>query len=187
MRIKINPASLHLNELSLDNADDIETNINKHGDHYMIGERNKHLSIIGFARLTVTESNSDSIELTVTRSARGVDKREANENAKLINYNFKQKGSDLLFDEIFTVLTDAKFRKQVLDLRLKLPKGKVIYFDESVKYVLNDIDNTSNTWEGDMVGRLWIMTERGLRCIDCKDLDKHEDEETDSDTKKSMK
>ena len=187
LRIKINPASLHLNELSLDNADDIETNINKHGDHYMIGERNKHLSIIGFARLTVTESNSDSIELTVTRSARGVDKREANENAKLINYNFKQKGSDLLFDEIFTVLTDAKFRKQVLDLRLKLPKGKVIYFDESVKYVLNDIDNTSNTWEGDMVGRLWIMTERGLRCIDCKDLDKHEDEETDSDTKKSIK
>lgn len=183
LRIKLNPAMLNLAELDLDNADDMETNITKHSHDYLIGERKTHLNIIGFAELNVSESNTDSIELVVTKSARGVDKREANENAKLIKYNFKQNGSELVFDEIFTVLTDAKFRKQELDIKLKIPKGKVIYFDESVKYLLNDIDNTTNTWDGDMVGRRWIMTERGLRCIDCKDLDKHEDEETDSDTK----
>jgi hypothetical protein len=36
---------------------------------------------------------------------------------------------------------------------------------------LDDVDNTTNTWDGDMVARRWIMTEKGLKCIDCENLE----------------
>jgi len=54
----------------------------------------------------------------------------------------------LIIDEIFSANAESKFRSQDVDIKLKLPKGKVIYFDKSVKHLLNGIDNTSNTGTG---------------------------------------
>ena len=61
--------------------------------------------------------------------------------------------------------------------------GKIIYFDKSVKYLLDDIDNTSNTWDGKMISRRWKMTEKGLECIDCEGLDRDDDEDYNSHEK----
>jgi len=37
---------------------------------------------MGYASLNVIESNSDSVELVISRIARGYNKKEANENAR---------------------------------------------------------------------------------------------------------
>lgn len=175
--VKLNPAMITLRPFGFDNADDLDTYFGKNNSGYQFGEHDKKLSIIGCAGLDVIQSNSDSIELVINYEARGNTKREANENAKSIKYAYTQNNSELIFDEVFTVLAGTKFRAQEVDIKLKLPKGKVIYFDKSVKYLLDDIENTTNTWDGNMVGRRWQMTDRGLICIDCEGLGENDEEE----------
>lgn len=169
--VKMDPRAKDLKLITFENNDDLEISMtNNHGD-YVFGEKDGKRSIIGYAELNVVESNSDSIELIVTRSSHGHTKKEANENAKAVSYSLKQVGNELVFDEIFLVNEDSKFRAQDVDIKIRLPKGKVIYFDKSVKHMLDDIDNTTNTWDGDMIERRWIMTEHGLKCIDCDGLE----------------
>ncbi len=40
---------------------------------------------------------------------------------------------------------------------------------ERERDIINDIDNVTNTWDGDMVEHTWVMTQNGLACIDCAD------------------
>jgi len=177
--IKLNPAVNVLSRYNYDNTDDIESAISRDHDGYYFGEQNRQLSILGYAGLNVVESPSDSVELTVSRVSRGFDKRDANENAKSIQYAYLQNQNVLSFDEIFSVGEGNKFRIQEVNLKLKVPRGTVVYFDRSVKYLLDDIENTTNTWDGNMIDRRWKMTGRGLKCIDCDNLDSmDEDDET---------
>jgi phage shock protein PspC (stress-responsive transcriptional regulator) len=178
--VKMTPGLEQVKELSFDNDDDIDTYMNRNHGGYYFGEHDKKLSVIGYAGLSVVESNSDSVELIISRTSRGSDKRNANENAKAISYGYHQNGRELIFDEIFTVSQGIKFRAPEVDIRLKIPRGKVVYFDNSLKYMLDDIQNTSNTYDRDMVRRRWVMTGKGLQCIDCNDLD-NMDEEGDWD------
>lgn len=169
--VKMNPAFMTIKNLAYDNSDDLENYLSHTHSGFTFGEEGKTLSVIGFAGLNVVESNTDSVEMVITQSSRGGSKKEANESARSIKYAYRQNGRELIFDEVFTVAAGSKFRAQELDIKLKLPKGKVIYFDKSVKNLLDDVDNTTNTWDGDMVSRRWVMTDKGLKCIDCDDLE----------------
>ncbi len=169
--IKLNPALATLKTLNYDNNDDLDTYFGKNHSGYQFGEVKGKLSIIGFAGLDIVESKTDSVELVINYTSRGPTKRDANENAKTIKYSYKQINNQLIFDEIFSVMEGSKFSAQEVDIKLSLPKGKVIYFDKSVRNLLDDVENTTNTWDGHMVGRRWQMTENGLKCIDCEGLD----------------
>ncbi len=169
--VKLNPAMATLKPFGFDNVDDLDTYFGRNNSGYKFGDLNGKLSIIGGAGLDIIESSSDSIELVINYEARGNNKRESNENAKSIKYTYSQNNNELIFDEVFTIMAGTKFRAQEVNIKLKLPKGKVIYFDKSVKYFLNDVENTTNTWDGNMIGRRWKMTDRGLECIDCVGLD----------------
>ncbi|MCC6371891.1 MAG: hypothetical protein IT236_12855 [Bacteroidia bacterium] len=168
---------------------DNETNI----EHYLARNHKRNgfcfpefdhkMGVIGFAKLNVSESSGDSTELIITKSSKGAFKKEANENAREIKYNYTQTKNELVFDEIFFVTPGVKFRDPEVDIRLHLPIGKVVCFDNSLKYMLNDVENTTNTWDGYMVGRRWIMTEKGLKCIDCDNLESDEDSEEDKEDK----
>ena len=175
--VRMSPGTVNVKDMKFENNDDIDHYLSNNHGGYFFGESNGHLSVIGYADLDVIESNSDSVEMTITRVSRGQNKKEANENARSIEYSYRQVGNVLIFDEIFKVLEGTKFRAQELDIKIKLPKGKVIYFDKSIKQMLDDVQNTSHTWDGKMVSRRWKMTERGLECIDCEGLDVDHEEE----------
>lgn len=176
--VKMNSGNEIIKRMMLDNEDDVETYLNKNHSGYTFLESNKQIGIVGFADLNVTESEDDSAVMIIHQSARGLSKKDANENARAIRYAYKINKNEIIFDQLFFVEQGLKFRGQEVEIKLKLPKGKVIYFDKSVKYLLNDVDNTTNTWDGDMVARRWQMTEKGLKCIDCENLtsvDEHDD------------
>ncbi|MBX3164294.1 MAG: PspC domain-containing protein [Bacteroidetes bacterium] len=156
------------------NSDDDDEKLYR-GYHFEHSE--KGYAILGYAALEVVESDNDSTELIIYRSARGSSEKEANENAKDILYAYSQTNNALIFDEVFALPPHSKFKAQHLYAKLKLPKGKVIYFDKSVKYFLDDADNTTNTWEGDMINRRWKMTGNGLQCLDCDNLNERSEDE----------
>jgi hypothetical protein len=127
----------------------------------------------------IVEANTDSIEVVVYYNSQGESKQIANNNAKNIQFQLKQIGNELILDQIFTVKAGEKFRAQDVDVKIKLPKGKVIVLDKSLRGLLDNVDNVTNTWDGDMINRRWYMGEKGLRCIDCAGIDT--DDEGDYD------
>ena len=114
----------------------------------------------------VEKAPTDQFELIQVFTAEGRTEKEAMDNVKSIKYNFEQKDSTLMLSDHFPIPKGVKFRNQKVLLILKVPVGKSIYIDESMVDILDDIDNVTNTWDGDMGGHTWKMTDAGLMCTD---------------------
>jgi hypothetical protein len=131
--------------------------------------------LIGHAQLNIIKSQNNQLELVIVKEAKAEDKLTANERAKNIVYKATQNDSTVVFDNIFKVNNADKFRFQNVTAILKLPVGQIIYLDKTVENLIYDIENVTNTYDGDMIERRWIMTEAGLECLDCEGLDEHSD------------
>jgi phage shock protein PspC (stress-responsive transcriptional regulator) len=172
--LKMNEADINYSELQVsDEAEEGEEDfsVNRKHSNYMIGKHNDIKYLLGFARLNIIKSQTDKIELVVVKEANGSDKQIAKIRAQRISYNIVQHDSLLLFDNIFKVNDADKFRKQDITVILKLPVGKIVYLDKSLENLIYDLENITNTYDGDMLNRRWAMTENGLRCIDCDGID----------------
>lgn len=147
------------------------------GGSYYIGKKGSESRIFGKAELNIVQATGDQFEMYIIKKARGEDRKAATERAKAIDYKFVQKDSLITFDELFMVASNEKFRVQEVQVLIKVPRGKVIYLDRTMYPFINDIENTTNTWDGDMIDRRWVMTKDGLACLDCQGLDLDDDED----------
>lgn len=121
----------------------------------------------GHVTLNIVKADGDKFELIQTNIARGLTEKQAYENAKGILYNMEQKDSLLSFSNYFPINEKMKYRGQRVKLLLKIPAGKSVYLAEGSEHLIYDIDNVTNTYDGDMVGHTWTMTDRGLDCLSC--------------------
>jgi phage shock protein PspC (stress-responsive transcriptional regulator) len=177
--VKANSSDNILKNYNFTNSVEVEQRLSKGKNDYVFGIAGSQLTVIGNVDVDIVEANTDSIEVVVYYNSQGESKQIANNNAKNIQFQLKQIGNELILDQIFTVKAGEKFRAQDVDVKIKLPKGKVIVLDKSLKGLLDNVDNVTNTWDGDMINRRWYMGEKGLRCIDCAGIDT--DDEGDYD------
>ncbi len=133
------------------------TLLSKVDDHYRLG----------YPRLDIVPSETDSFQLIVLQLSSGADKKEATTFARNISYETLQKDSSLLFNSYFDIAPADKFRGQELKIILKVPVNKSIHLSKHMAKIIFDIDNTTNTLDREMVNRTWKMTSEGLECIDC--------------------
>ncbi|MCC7050767.1 MAG: PspC domain-containing protein [Bacteroidia bacterium] len=125
------------------------------------------LLYFGYPKLDIIKSTTDSFEIEVVRTSRGVSKKDAYSKAKNLNYEYLIKDSAILLDSYFSTPLTDKFRAQELKIILKIPVGKTIYLHDNLEGFMYDVDNITNTYDSDMLGHKWLMTNEGLSCIDC--------------------
>ncbi|MBI2279539.1 MAG: PspC domain-containing protein [Bacteroidetes bacterium] len=123
-----------------------------------------------YVRLEIEKSKTDSIQLEVKFSSNGSTTKEAIKNARTINYNYQITDSALVIDNYLSTLKDHKIRGQQVELTLYIPLYQVVYLDESVKELLFDVENVTDTYDKEMIRNKWIMLESGLTCLDCLDI-----------------
>ena len=138
-----------------DEDEDFQLNIN---DNRFLSQK---------VKLDIVKSPTDSFELVEILYARGGSRKNAIDNASHISYVFLQNDSALKLDRHFTLSPEEKYRAQKVQLLLRVPVGGKVKLDESLKNYIYDIDNIENVLDRDMLNRTWIMTEKGLRCVDC--------------------
>ncbi len=117
--------------------------------------------------LDVQKADGNQFQLIKITSARGPNRKEAEESANGIVYEIKQEDALLKFSRDYLLPINTKFRAQEVRLILKVPVGKSVFLGENTEDIIYDIKNTTNTWDNDMVGHTWTMTNRGLECISC--------------------
>lgn len=177
--LKLNQTALNYEELNMSDEDQDEDShvvIRKNHDNYMIGKHDGIKYLLGKAQLNIIKSQSDKIELVIVKEAKGYDKKDATFRAKNISYQVVQNDSLLIFDDIFKANNADKFRAQDVTVILKVPVGKTVYLDKSIENLMYDVENVTNTFDGDMVNRRWIMTESSLKCVDCNGISSNNDE-----------
>lgn len=121
--------------------------------------------------MTIEPSDSDSIEMITTYRSHGKTKKDATKKIKQISYNVEQQDSNLLFKSYFKAPKEDRLRGQEVRVVLKLPVGQGVYLDKSMKQIVYNIENVSNTWDDDMMGKKWIMLKEGLTCLDCPNIE----------------
>ncbi|MBK8498225.1 MAG: PspC domain-containing protein [Flavobacteriales bacterium] len=115
-----------------------------------------------WARLDVERSADSLFHLKVLREAHGSTAKAALDRARGINFNYKQEGDVLRVSPVLNYAATDKFRAQDIHFTLEMPLGGSIFLRPGSKAVIYDIDNVTNTWDRDMIGHTWTMTERGL-------------------------
>jgi phage shock protein PspC (stress-responsive transcriptional regulator) len=133
-------------------------------DGFSINDNNDTIRI-SRVNLDIIKADGDKFELVKIVRGRGANRREAEKNANAISYEIMQEDSLIKFSEDFLLPKGTRFRDQKVQMILKVPVGKSIYLANDMDNVIYDVQNVTNTYDGDMVGRTWTMTENGLECL----------------------
>jgi len=81
---------------------------------------------VGVPRLKFIESDTDSFQIILYNTARGIDHKTAKVRAENIIYNFYQKDSVLVLDPYFTVPDNELWRSQKVKVIINVPEGKKV-------------------------------------------------------------
>ncbi len=118
--------------------------------------------MLGQPTLDVEKSGNEDFSILIKKASRGKTRETAKEASEDIIYKYVHTDSTLVFDPYFIIEEGIKWRGQEVEITVKVPEGKAVYLDDDMVKIIHDIENVSNTWDGDMVGKTWIMKPEGL-------------------------
>jgi phage shock protein PspC (stress-responsive transcriptional regulator) len=98
-----------------------------------------------------------------TAEAQGGSRRAARERAGGIDFQVRTDSTGQIFvGDLLNYAKADRFRGQRVQLTLYLPVGQRVHLDPNTSAYLKDVSNTSDAWDEDMAGRMWLMTDQGL-------------------------
>ena len=120
----------------------------------------KHL--FAFPQIDIIRGHSDQIIIEVEKEGRGSDRREALRNADDIEYHIIQQDSIILFDAVYSIIDNNRWRFPEVNITVKVPEGYILYLDESIEEQLDYIKKEKYYRNDEMTNKYWIMTDEGL-------------------------
>ncbi|MFQ5334563.1 MAG: hypothetical protein ACE5DN_00655, partial [Flavobacteriales bacterium] len=118
-------------------------------------------------RMDIISSNTDSFEVSITRSAKGSTKKDAYNRARNISYRTSGNDCHIGFGPCYSIEKDDKWRVQQLDIEVRVPEGKTVFIAKGMEQIIYDIQNATNTRDKDMPGHFWTVKSGVLTCADC--------------------
>ena len=98
----------------------------------------------------IAKSPNDSFQVTMKKTSRGYDRKEANSLASLINFNVTQKDSILLLDKGIAINKTDKFRNQMVVITVYVPVGKQIRVNKGIGWPVHfGTGRWDNDWDND--------------------------------------
>ena len=106
-----------------------------------IDEDSLKLSLVDF---TVEKSLDADYHVILVKKSMGRSLNDARTRAGQIQYNISSKDSILDIGNGFAISKDSKYRGQMIELRIQVPVGKKLRFDETVTRKLNPVEIRMN-------------------------------------------
>jgi phage shock protein PspC (stress-responsive transcriptional regulator) len=102
-----------------------------------IGEDSLRLSLVDF---TVEKSADGDYHVILVKKSMGRSVTDAKTRAGQIQYSISSKDSTLDIGNGFAISKDSKYRGQMIELKIQVPVGKKLRFDESIMDKLNPVE-----------------------------------------------
>ncbi len=135
-----------------------------------------------FVELDIKQAPGNEAYLKIITEAQGPNRKEARKNTADVIMEYKITDSIIEVPLYYLLRQNTRFRGQEINISLYLPAGSSVYLDETMADIIYDIDNISNEWDWDMIGRTWEMTPHGLNCQGCDLPSQYLEEETETDS-----
>jgi len=132
-------------------------------DHFKLGNVDGKEVLIGIPQLKIEKNDESGFSVILNKISKGANAATAKNNADEIPYKFQLKDSLVNLEPAF--ILPSIWRNQKVNLKLKVPVGKTIYLDESLKNILWDVKNVSDTYDYEMVNKYWTMKPDGLTLV----------------------
>jgi phage shock protein PspC (stress-responsive transcriptional regulator) len=120
-------------------------------DGWNISSDTLRLSLVKF---TFDKSSDNNYQVTINKVSEGRTTAEATNRAEKIRYNASFKDSILDLGSGYAVDRESKYRGQRVEIKILVPVGRRIRFDETVKYKLNPVNirvRRGRAWRNDEV------------------------------------
>jgi hypothetical protein len=122
-------------------------------------------------RLNVYPSNDSLVYVKTRKRSEGQSRKDARENARLIEHEVELSGDELLVPGFFLSDVNNRFADQRVYVDVYLPENQVIYLEQSSRTFLYEVDNIQGVYDNDMAGHHFRMTRDGLDCMDCEEFE----------------
>ncbi len=163
--------------LKMINDDDIyyRHNLRSSSHKYEVEIDGKPKVYSNHVKVDVKKSNSNKAYLTIQKESRGKNRSNANRNAKKIEYKYKMIENTFVLDAYFLTHFKNIWKDEKVNITFYLPEGVTVYFDNTVKNFLDNVDNEGDIYDKEMANHHFIMTDKTLSCTDC--IEEEEKEE----------
>ncbi len=118
--------------------------------------------------LTLRGHRDSVFTLVTDYEARGRSRQQAQENARMAEYNVKRQDSILTFDSNITFKNEASFRFQEIAMVLYVPQGEIFYMEDDLEYILRNTIHRYGYSVHDIADNQWMFTKSGLECVTCE-------------------
>jgi len=136
------------------------------------------------ANIEIEGYDGKTIQVISYAKSQGLTRKEAEMNAKKIQYNYLQKGNDIRFDTHFSLL-EARFRAQRMKVKIMIPYGKSFSMTRAFAYYMDNVLESGYFHEEGQdlfIGSLWTFSaDKGLVCLN---RTPHSEEESKDETDK---
>ena len=136
------------------------------------------------ANIEIEGYDGKMIQVITYAKSQGLTRKEAESNAKKVQYKYLQKGKDLRFDTHFS-LVDSRFRAQRMKVKIMIPYGKSFSMTRAFAYYMDNVLESGYFHEEGQdlfIGSLWTFSaDKGLVCLN---RTPHSEEESKDETDK---
>jgi phage shock protein PspC (stress-responsive transcriptional regulator) len=155
--------------LKIQNDDAIyyQHNLKRTSERHQVIIDNKQLMYTNDIRLDVKKSTSGSAYIVIQKESYGRNSVKARQNAQKIQYKYTVQNNQLILDAFFLSELKNNFKEEEIEITVFIPETSSIYFDNSIKNFLNDVENETDIYDKEMVNHHFIMTSTVLKCTDC--------------------
>ena len=127
----------------------------------------KLMTYSNYIKVDVKRSASDESYIIIQKESRGKNKSNASKNAENIKYKYKVIDNTIVLDAYFLSAYKNMWKDEEVNITIYLTENATVYFDNSTKNFLNDVDNEADIYDKEMVNHHFIITESTLKCTDC--------------------
>ena len=144
-------------------------NLRRSSHKYEVEVDGKTKVYSNYVKVDVKKSNSNDAYLLIQKESRGKSRSKANRNAEKIEYKYEIIGNEYVLDAYY--LSDFKnmWKDEEINVTFYLPEGVTVYFDNTTRNFLYNVDNEEDIYDKEMVNHHFKMTDKTLKCTDCKE------------------
>lgn len=166
--------------LKMENDDNVyyRHNLRRSSRKYEVEVAGKTKVYSNYVKVDVKKSNSDDAYVIIQKESRGKTRSKANKNAEKIEYKYEIDGTDFTLDAFYLSEFRNLWKDEEVNVTFYLPEGVTVYFDNTVKNFLYNVDNDEDIYDKDMANHHFKMTDKTLTCTDCIEEDDEIEEET---------
>ncbi|MBE7687787.1 PspC domain-containing protein [Tenacibaculum finnmarkense] len=131
--------------------------------------------------IDVRKSETQVAYIEIKKTSEGKKRKQANDNAQAIQYNFKIVNNSIIFDAFFLSAYKNIWKDEEIKATVYIPENTIIYFEDSAGKFIDDIKNTQDIYDRDMANHHFKMTSKGFECTDCNSSNNYNDDNNNYD------